>query len=366
MKNSSGGLPTLKVLHVIDSLRIGGAERVLVDLCNLLIRKNVDVSVLVITGEDPMRKYLDPDIPYYKLNRTFKWDMAKLYRINKICRGYDIIHVHLRYNFKYLAFCKFVFRGKFRIVLHDHFGDIENDRRIPFGVGFFLRRERWFMGVSQPLVAWAVERVGLKPYRCFILPNIVMRRENLPEKASPSKSLKVLLVSNFRPSKNHAFAFKLFAELNKVLDYRVTLVGQVHDKEYMGRLLDQIRHLNLLDRLEIRHDIDDVQLIASQFDIAIHTAHQESGPLVLIEYLAQGLPFVAFKTGEVSTQVCDVIPDFLMGNFDVSEWLKRILFVINRKRQYEREIRDCFESLYSEDRFVDRTLHIYNHIISHQ
>lgn len=354
----------LKVLHVIDTLKIGGAERVLIDLCNILKQNSLDITVLLLVDSDQMSSQLNSEIPILRLYRKNRWSIISLFRVNAICNRYGIVHAHLRYNFRYIALAKLIFRGKYKLILHDHFGDIENDRRIPFGLKFFLEGNGWFVGVSQPLVNWAVERIGLNPAKCFLLPNIVVRKRINPQKRLPNSDLvKALIVANFRPSKNHIFAIKLLKSLRHKINIQITLLGQVVDKDYFESLQAEIQQCDLEDRILIRHDCDDVQSIVGEFDMAIHTAHQESGPLVLIEYIAQGLPFIAYKTGEVSTQLFERIPQFFMTNFEVPAWSNRIEYLLQHRIEYLGKMESAFTELYSTAKFYNRISSIYNNVV---
>ena len=52
----------MKILQVIDRLNVGGAERVCIDISNLLIEKNINVAVLTITEKGELLSFLDSKI----------------------------------------------------------------------------------------------------------------------------------------------------------------------------------------------------------------------------------------------------------------------------------------------------------------
>ena len=51
-----------KILFVIDSFNIGGAERSLCTLLGLLPAEKFDISVMLASGGGPLEKYLPPDV----------------------------------------------------------------------------------------------------------------------------------------------------------------------------------------------------------------------------------------------------------------------------------------------------------------
>jgi glycosyltransferase involved in cell wall biosynthesis len=263
-----------------------------------------------------------------------------------------------------VALAKFLFGGKFRLLLHDHFGDIENDKSIPFGLKFFLHRNPWFSGVSQPLVDWAVQYIGLRREHVFLLPNIIVRKELYQRKNPQASIIRIVLVSNFREAKNHVFACRLLSQLRGALNFTASFIGQVIDEKFMNNIYELISMNKLDDVVSVIHDCTDVQGLIGEYDLAIHTAYQESGPLVLIEYLAQQLPFVAFKTGEVSTQIQSVIPEFFMNNFEVEQWIDRIKTLLSQPRQYTNSMQEAFDSLYSDKAYYKKCMRIYSQMIA--
>lgn len=352
----------MKILHVIDTLNIGGAERVSIDLCNILYAKGVDVSIVTLTDNVRMRKHLNPGIPFYSLHRRWKWNPFKLFMLNAYCNNFGIVHVHLRYNFRYVALARFIFNGSYELLLHDHFGDIDNEKGVPAGLRFFLRNS-WFAGVSQPLVDWANQIVGMRTDRSFLLSNIIVKKPGVkPGPKQNSDFINILNISNFRQSKNHIFAFDLIERLKESMSIKVCFVGQVIDTAYFMELKNLIKKHAIEDVVSMRHDCDDPQEIMVNYDLAIHTAHQESGPLVLMEYIAQKLPFIAFRTGEVATQIHKIIPDFFMTDFEVDNWINGIKKIITAKNDYSDKMYNCFETLYSEQAYFNACMGIYNRI----
>src|SRR5207249_7453700 len=130
-----------------------------------------------------------------------------------------------------------------------------------------------------------------------------------PEKKSNTVN-HLLLVSNFRPTKNIEFALGLFKQLKKdnESNYHFTVIGQIADEPYFKKIKDEIAKNELEQDITILTDCTNIQPLLNRFHLAIHTAKSESGPLVLIEYMAQGLPFIAYNTGEVVEEIKNKLP----------------------------------------------------------
>ncbi len=348
---------------MIDALGIGGAERVLVDSCNTLHEHGIRVAVVVLTRSDELAKFLNPEITYVNLNRTNKWNPFKLAALNKICRQFDIVQVHLRYNLRYVGLSKLIFGGNFKLLLHDHFGDIEKNQRIPFGLSFFMHRA-WFVGVHPMLSEWAVNKVGIVREKAFVLPNFVVKcnLSSLTKKTGDLYS--ILIVSNFRESKNLTFALDLIEHLAPTLPLRVEIIGKVVEKKYYELFQELLIEKKLTHIVHLNHQVSNAQGEFWKFDLALHTAKLESGPLVLLEYLAQGLPFLAYQTGEVSARLSPHFPDFFMKNFVVGDWADSLSQIRQQdQRRVKLEMQKCYREHFGSEKYVVACKDIYETVM---
>lgn len=349
--------PYMRILQVIDQLNVGGAERVLVDLSNILYEHGHSIEVLSLVRPGKLRDQLHYSIPFLNLDRINKFNFITLYRCHLVCSRFDIVHVHLRYNYRYVALAKWIFRGKYLLVLHDHDGELNN---LPIGLKFFLRRNGWYLGVCKPIVNWAIKNAKLEQTHVYYLPNIVVKKETSISSTANASKIRIVLVSNFRTLKNHSFAIQLLTHLKCIFDIDVRFIGTISDENYLNSLVKLTKEVGLESSLIFDYNCDDVQGILNKYDLAIHTSFQESGPLVLIEYLAQQLPFVAYKTGEVATQIQQVIPEFFVEDFEIAHWIDRIKFVLENKDSFSPRMASAFESLYSSEAYYQKCLAIYN------
>ena len=83
----------MKILHIISSLEIGGAQRLLSDLLPIQKRQGLDVSLLVLKTEntDFTRKVQKAGVPIISLNvKSFRNPMIAL-KIRKIIIRYDVV-----------------------------------------------------------------------------------------------------------------------------------------------------------------------------------------------------------------------------------------------------------------------------------
>lgn len=342
----------MKVLQVIDTLNVGGAERVCIDISNLLNQKNIDTTVLTISKKGKLATLLNPDIKVINLNRKSKYDLKAARKTASILRNFDIIHVHMRYTYRYVKLISIVFNLKMKILFHDHFGKIKVDKSIPKLMNSILK-PTFYIGVSEELIDWAKEKVNLKSNQTFLLKNIVIKKKQLKR----IKSKSVILVSNISPVKNQLFAIQLIEKTN----LNLTIYGNINDSKYFSELKTYIYDNKLEDRIKFIHNEIDIQSVLHNYAFAIQTSKSESGPLVLIEFLAQSLPFIAYETGEVANTIKNELP-FFIDNFNINNWIQKINEINNVSSE---NIINTYYKYFNPENYIKKCLKIYKEVLNY-
>lgn len=340
----------MKVLQVIDILDVGGAERIFVNMCNLQYINGVDTSTLVFGRKGKLEIELSKEIPKVNFKRKRKYNIVEWYTLSKVLKQYDIVHVHMRHNFVYIRLITTIFGVRTKVILHDHSSSFNN-------VSWTLKnllKPRYFIGVSKQLVQWSKEILGVKDNNAFFLYNTVVKEGALEYVKNKTD---IVVVGNIKPGKNQLFVINLLPKLNM----NVTFIGKVHDTAYFNQLQARIDTLNVGDKITFLTDIDNVQRELPKFKLALMPSTKESGPLVLIEYLAQDLPFVSYKIGEVSDLLEDEIPEFFISNFQEELWIEKIKEMSN----YEGlKLGAIYDLLFSPSKYIQLCTEIYQKILS--
>lgn len=341
----------MKVLHVIDTLNVGGAERVFVDLVNILTRAGVHTEVLLLCEGGILESSLDTLVPINKLRRVNKYSPGKALKTHKLCKKFDIIHVHMRHCYSYIHAVQMSFGGKYKIVLHDHYGDIGINKKVPLALKL-PSSPKFYIGVSKELCKWANECV--KPAKQFLLSNIIVPQHGVEYKHVEGN--KAIMVANIRPTKNLEFAI----DLSNKLGFQLDIYGNVSNTEYYNYLIAKISGNPSVRIIEGVADFSDLY---SQYNYALHTAKSETGPLVLMEYMAYGIPFISYKTGEVADMVSADLSDLFMETFEIEKWTECINRV-KQNREVSQRLQAIFRDNFSPENYLQQCLQIYRDIVA--
>jgi glycosyltransferase involved in cell wall biosynthesis len=334
----------LKILQVIDRLDIGGAERVCVDLSNILTKHNEQVSLLLLSGKGVLFNELEPRIKVFELKRGNKFNLLSLFKCYQIITQFDIIHCHFKHVYRYIAVVSKLFPIPGKVILQDHGYTLKPARFLKN-----LLHPKYYIGVSEKLTKWASEELNIKKENIFLLKNIVIRKHY---QHCISKKYDLILVSNIKPKKNHEFVIRL---LNVLPDNNLLIVGKIQDDRYFSYLKSIVKNKNI----HFKTDVHDVQPLISTAKIGLHSSRSETGPLVLMEYLAQGIPFLAYETGEVANLIREIFPTFFINNFEVSKWVERLGAIENINIPSD-SMTSVFEKFFSVEDYYKKCKTIYH------
>src|SRR5215470_165810 len=178
---------TVGVMHVVDTLDVGGTETVALNLSNRLPRDRYRPYLCTtrhFQRENTLLTELNRDVPQLHLDRKFRFDFDAVARLRNFIRKEDIQLLHLHSTSLFLGRIATLFAPpSVRIIWHDHYGRCElNDR--PLGLYHLAAAGAdGVIAVNQQLADWATRKLQLSPRRVWYVPNFVT-----PQSASSDSS----------------------------------------------------------------------------------------------------------------------------------------------------------------------------------
>lgn len=302
-----------RVLTVTDSLDVGGAERVAVDIANSLDRRTHDVLFCATRHGGPLEGTLRDDIPVEILRRRATWDPTGLIRFARLVHReqVDLIHSHARGTMKFVALCRRVGLIDTPHVFHDHYGRLHLDRRATSDLRSAMRvGVDEYLGVDSRLCAWARDSVGFPPARLHLARSGVDLRRFVgvapvdlrAECDLPGREVVLVMVANFRQQKDHPTVLRALAALPAEVRRRLAVVfvgSTTSEPAFYERCMAMVRDLGVGDQVRaVGEQAEPLRWIAGA-DAAVLASKNETGPLVVLEYLGCGVPIIATDTGEI-------------------------------------------------------------------
>jgi len=331
----------------------------LVTLANIFFQHGHRVRVITLVEKGPLAEQLLPGIEQLNMQRGFKYNPVVMHRLLKQLQGFNVVHVHSFYNLRYLWLAKMLFGFNRPVFYHEHFG-FRAQQQPTFWHKYILPKTI-FISTAANISDWATAKVGVPANKVFTLQNIIVR-QNVPlVEKKQTGTIQIVLVSNFRREKNIEFGIQLLQRLNATASlYHLTIIGKPYQQDYYNMLQQVIAETGTSSSITFIHDADNVQKLLPKFDIGLHTSPSESGPLAVIEYMAQSLPFLAYNTGEVITSIKTELSDCIALSFDTDEWVQKIQRLhAADKGALQQKLQLAFNNHFSAEAYYRQCLDIY-------
>lgn len=308
-------------MHVIDSLARGGAERMLVEIANRSIKEGYKVSVCVTRSGSSFADELRQEIKLFFLNRSKRFEIRPMQEFASLLKEekVDLLHAHGRTTYSFVAFLRTLGLIKQPIIFHDHL-PLERGPEVPLWFRTFGRRcVNHYVGVYPELENWACSagipsqkihtiENGLNLSRLEAAPTVSIRHDFGIQDNSPVG----IFVGRLDSQKGIDLLLEAISKSQKGRNARVLIFGRDADSKYSQACRAQSISLNLDKSVSFVGELANVSGLLGGADFALLSSRYESGPLVLIEYMASGLPFVATKVGGIAHRAAALgVPGFV-------------------------------------------------------
>lgn len=288
-----------RVLHLIDSLAPGGAERVAINLVNALNGAGHTAWLCATRAEGLLKTSISEPKRYFFLQKKRKFDINAFWRFVKCLRRERIEIIHAHSSSVYWAVAARGFTGC-KIVWHDHFG---NRASTPFVQKWMLRGVSVFMNVaccvSKPSADWATQNLFLNPKKIVQTRHFATLKPVVSERI-PNGMLHLICVANLRPEKDHTNLLNALALLKK--DYaptqvRLYLVGEDSANLYQHSLHNLLVANNLEAYVQYVGAQSDLLPWLQMADVGVLASRWEGLPVALLEYGLAGKAVVCTEVG---------------------------------------------------------------------
>lgn len=358
------------VLHIVDSLDLGGYERAAVNLANAMPPESHPAHICATRAGGPLEAALAPHVGLLRLGRRRTFDAAALRRLAAFIRerGIRILHPHGPSLF--LARAAALFAPHAALVWHAHAGRMaaEDRRALPYRLA--LRGAGGVIAVNEPLLEWARRRLAVPRARSWYLPNMAAPASG----AAPARGLpgisgrRVLAVGNLRPEKDHATLLRAFAmAARRVPDAHLLIAGAPGDPAYEQLLHATVDDLALRGKVTFLGRRADASALMPACDIGVLSSRFEGLPMALLEYGMAGLPVAATSAGQCGEVLDGGRAGILAAPGDAAalgEALVALLRSPELRGSLGDRLRRRVEALYSAGAVIGRLCTIYDAVLA--
>lgn len=361
----------MKILHIITSLDVGGAEKLMVDLLPRLKQRGAEVELLVFVGTrtmfyDQLEREGVKITAFAKKGSVYNpLHLVRLYRfLSK--NSFDVVHTHNTSPQIFAAIICLLF--SLTLLTTEH--STSNHRR---NWKWYRQIDKWMYGKYSKVICIsdATENNIREYLGCDKTENKFLTIYNGVDvdKFANSQPLLdyyttkkvVAMVAGFRYQKDQDTLIRAMQHLPKD-EYELWLVG---DGERKGELKALVQSLNLNEIVRFWGIRGDVPSLLKSSDIVVMSSHIEGFGLAAVEGMSVGKPFIASDVDGLNDVTRDAGLLFTHGD---DKQLAELIQTLMRDRElYKYVASQCLQRAkqYDISKMVDGYMNVYKELTMH-
>ncbi len=360
----------MKVLQLIDSLHIGGAERVAVTYANMLAREIEGSYVCATREEGVLKETLSKEVSYLFLEKKKSLDMRAIRVLTQFIKKESITHVHAHGTSYFLATLVKMRCSNLKLIWHNHHGASVQLKGLKLRV--LKLCSRYFdciFTVNNDLKKWAVQSLNTRVVE--YVPNFVSFREskkNIKPILAGNRNKRVIYLANLRGPKNHLFLCNAFEQvIASVPDATLHLVGNDFNDEYSRKLKKFIESRALINHIFIHGGQSNPDSYLNECSIGVIASSSEGLPMSLLEYGRAGLAVVSTNVGQCEEVIGD--GGLVVASNDVPAMKNAILNLLKNERvrgELGAKFKTRVKERYALQRVQEDILRIYRNLVENK
>ena len=372
-----------RILHIIPCLRKGGAERLCLDICNeLQKRENIQVRLITFSEENAypfLTEQLDWNVVPANINLSFTHkNQFNISALQKAIEDFapDVIHTHLFEAEIVSRSCHYP-QAKWISHCHDNMKQFKN-----FSLKTLFNKElltnifekryvtkqyranggNTFIAISQDTESYFERNAG--SFKIVFLPNAIDYQKFYKKKTFDfSQKLRLINVGSYQAKKNQQFLIEVAKVLRfRNIDFKLILLG---DGDLYKNVARQIEFNKLQNFVAQCGNVNNVEEYLWKSDIYLHSAYYEPLGLVLLEAMSAGLPVVTLDGKGNRDLIEEGKNGYMIYKQNAELFADKILEIWNDKQKYQAmsQYAQEYAKQYDIAPYVDKLLEIYTDAI---
>lgn len=363
----------MKILHVITSLKTGGAEHLLVDLLPRFQKDGHEISILLFDGtRTPFYEEIEKlGISIYTISNNPKSVRNPLwiFKLRNYIKQYDIVHTHNTPCQLLVAIAAWTLSHPAKLITTEH--STTNKRR---AWQWYRPIDRWMYKLYQKIICVSkdaennllasLRNENIASKTCTIPNGVDVLRfknaePNIEIKKQHPNSILLMMVAAFRKGKDQKTLIRAMKHLPS--NFHLFFIGDGECRKECEELTDTLGLEERISFLGIRTDIPSL-LKTSHYNIL--SSEFEGLSLSSIEGMASGKPFLASDVDGLRDIVGGAGVLFPCGDDQVLA--REILKLQEDKELYQQIAEKCQQRAmqYDISNMANSYLQVYNDVMS--
>lgn len=323
----------MRILHIIESLEFGGAEKVVVDLANAMADEH-QIAICCVKRTGELASNLDSSIGLHCLDKTEGNEAGLPLRLKKIIRQHQAELVHLHNWGPFLeAGIAALLCPEVRIVqtIHGPYAGYPQGwkpwlkKNLRHGLELLLARRFYKLIAVADSVQSDLSARHLPANKLTTIHNGITTEQpeavqNLP---APRRSLQLITIARLAPIKNQQLMMKAFQLVHKQYpEASLWIIGDGPSREQLTKLTTE---LNISEQVVFAGFRADATALLPHADLFLLSSDYEGISISLLEAMRAKLPVIATKVGGIAETVIDGDTGLLVAKGDATAFAAAII-----------------------------------------
>jgi glycosyltransferase involved in cell wall biosynthesis len=291
----------VRIAQVVETLNVGGLERLVVDLAIFQKQRGHEVRIFCLFSGGLLAQEAETyRVPCTVFGKQPGFSFRLLASLTRAFREWtpDVVHTHNPFVHHYAAAAATIARVR----------SVVNTRHGPASSNGLAYRERYFkmvlpmtdkvVFVSDDSCRVLVPKLKLPEHKSAVIRNgipVAKFQASIP-RSSGRNRIRFGTVGRLVPVKGHAQLLRAFSKVLPRIDAELVILG---GGPLECELQAMIEELGLAGSVEIRKPTIDVASTLKEIDVFVLSSLSEGLPLVVLEAMSAGLPIVSTRVGGV-------------------------------------------------------------------
>ena len=363
----------IKVLEVINSLKIGGAELLLRNFVIEAKKNNqytVDVCTLYATNDAKnIEEIKKKNVRIWTLDLKNKYNIFSVIKIRNIIQRekYDIIHVHLFPASAIVALSSLFLKKSivYLFTIHSTFNRRRSIKIFKIIDGLIYHRYVKIICISKQVQNSLIKWVPKIKEKIEIIPNGIPM--NSKSNDNPlMKKYDVLFVGRLVQQKGIIFLLEAVSILQKKYKkiIRVAVVGDGPLKKELIKVCEELKIKDSVEFLGFQRDVDQIMRSSR---ILVLPSRWEGFGLVLLEAMKNKLPIIATNVGGIPEIITDGHEGILVPKENpkiLANSINRLLENSKLRNQFIQNAYKKVQNHYSIEKYTHNMFNLYSKMMS--
>lgn len=345
----------MRILHIIDSLGLGGAQTVVKGIFEYQ-QNNSDIFLFALRNRDILMEVKNSNVQIF--NSSEKYSFKPLFALRDLIKRerITVLHCHLFRSQIFGFLLKKIWFKDIELIFHEH-GRIFQDRII---YNLFLRISRNYVdkiiAVSNATKDKLIAKAGIKENRVSVLPNFVdlnkFNIKNITWKLEEEKNklgikegeFVIGFVGRLAKVKGCEYLIKALPYLD--FCYKVLIVGDGLERKKIEKLAIKLKVADKILFLGYRND---TVFIYSLLDMLVVPSRSESFGLAIIEAQSMGASVLSANIPALSEIITKDNNGLLFESKHFIDLAEKIKFLYDNKDIRYRLVQNGLESVKKYD-----------------